>query len=147
MVSAAGIHLDGMGKPTEIQISQCWVFNHARGIYMTVWDAAQATLDHRLAKRANKLMVSWNVPASADQSEVLVQLPGVCVWQDSEPPAGSAAATIDVVCAGQRRGREGIAVRPRPERPWRARALHGSYGASFPCCHLRAWFGLHSARV
>ena len=36
MVSAAGIHLDGMGKPTEIQISQCWVFNHARGIYMTV---------------------------------------------------------------------------------------------------------------
>ncbi len=36
MVSAAGIHLDGTGKPTEIQISQCWVFNHARGIYMTV---------------------------------------------------------------------------------------------------------------
>ena len=36
MVSAAGIHLDGSGKPTEIQISQCWVFNHARGIYMTV---------------------------------------------------------------------------------------------------------------
>ena len=36
MASAAGIHLDGTGKPTEIQISQCWVFNHARGIYMTV---------------------------------------------------------------------------------------------------------------
>ena len=35
-MSAAGIHLDGTGKPTEIQISQCWVFNYARGIYMTV---------------------------------------------------------------------------------------------------------------
>ena len=63
MVSAAGIHLDGTGKPTEIQISQCWVFNHARGIYMTVRDAAQAT---RLIGRAIGWMASLERTGSAD---------------------------------------------------------------------------------
>ena len=36
MSAACGIHLEGTGKPTEVQISQCWVFNTAQGILVTV---------------------------------------------------------------------------------------------------------------
>ena len=36
MSSECGIHLEGAGKPTEVQISQCWVFNTAHGIIATV---------------------------------------------------------------------------------------------------------------
>ena len=52
MASAAGIHLDGTGKPTEIQISQCWVFNHARGIYMTARCAATPILTLNLTQKS-----------------------------------------------------------------------------------------------
>ena len=36
MSSKCGIRMDGTGKPTEVQISQCWVFNTEFGILVTV---------------------------------------------------------------------------------------------------------------
>lgn len=62
MASAAGIHLDGMGKPTEIQISQCWVLNHARGIYMTVPQPYSFTLTYTNHSRYPAVMQTHRKP-------------------------------------------------------------------------------------
>lgn len=32
----SGIHLDGMGSPTEVQISQSWVFHVNKALHITV---------------------------------------------------------------------------------------------------------------